>query len=107
MDPAPRLKIGFAGLGAMGYGMASVLVRAGHDVIGFDIHQPSLERFRAAGGGTSCSAREAARRSDFFLCVVATPQQAHSLLFEGKDNVVQGMNFSASPAVSRLRPLTL
>lgn len=100
MEASQSLKIGFAGLGAMGYGMANALVRAGHNVTGYDIYQPSLERFQAAGGATSCSARETARRSDFFVCMVATPQQAHSLLLEGNDNFIQGTDPGVKMAVS-------
>ena len=42
------MKIGFIGLGNMGGPMATNLVRAGHDVTGFDLHAPMPEGVHAA-----------------------------------------------------------
>ena len=38
------------GLGSMGYGMASSVLRAGHNAYGFDVAAPAVERFVAEGG---------------------------------------------------------
>ena len=42
------MKIGFIGLGNMGGPMASNLVKAGHDVTGFDLHAPMPDGVHAA-----------------------------------------------------------
>ena len=43
-------RVGVVGLGAMGFGMATSLVRAGFDVAGFDLSAEAVEKFVAAGG---------------------------------------------------------
>ncbi|MEL7116842.1 MAG: NAD(P)-binding domain-containing protein, partial [Pseudomonadota bacterium] len=42
--------IAVIGLGAMGYGMASSCLRAGHRTYGFDISPEPVARFREEGG---------------------------------------------------------
>ena len=53
-------RIGFIGLGNMGAPMAANLVKAGHQVTGFDLSAPALEALTAAGGKVAASAAEAA-----------------------------------------------
>jgi 3-hydroxyisobutyrate dehydrogenase len=51
--------IGFIGLGNMGGPMAANLVKAGHQVTGFDLNPAALGALASAGGKTATSAREA------------------------------------------------
>ncbi|KAL2842567.1 NAD-binding of NADP-dependent 3-hydroxyisobutyrate dehydrogenase-domain-containing protein [Aspergillus pseudoustus] len=75
--------IGFIGLGAMGFGMASDLQRRPqYTVMGFDIWQPSLDKFVTAGGRAGQSPRDVARTSQFLICMAATAQQLDSILFD-------------------------
>ena len=83
--------VSFIGLGAMGLGMAVTLVKEGYPVTGFDLWGPSLERFKAAGGQTSTSLSEAVKGKDFCVCMVATMQQAQSVLIDGQDPAVHAM----------------
>jgi 3-hydroxyisobutyrate dehydrogenase len=83
--------IGFAGLGAMGGGMAKNLVKHGFEVYGFDVYQPLVESFVQAGGKAAKSPREAAEKADFFVSMVANAAQNSSLLFDGVDSVVRGL----------------
>ena len=83
-------RVGFAGLGAMGFGMASNLVRNGYQVTGFDVYPPSLDKFQSIGGATSCSPREAARGNTFFVIMVTNAQQAESVLFDVDAGAVRG-----------------
>ncbi|EON69865.1 hypothetical protein W97_09128 [Coniosporium apollinis CBS 100218] len=85
-----RGKVGFAGLGSMGFGMASHLLREGYQVTGFDVYQPTLEKFQAIGGATSCSPKGAARGSNVFICMTANSDQAQSVLF-GTDGAVDAL----------------
>jgi 3-hydroxyisobutyrate dehydrogenase-like beta-hydroxyacid dehydrogenase len=94
---ASPLNIAFAGLGAMGFGMASHLVKLGHNVTGYDVYEPSLAKFREVGGQTASSPRQAARGSDFLICMVANAQQAESVLFNSNDGAVQGMRDESYP----------
>ena len=84
-------KIGFAGLGAMGGGMATNLVKNGFDVTGFDVYQPLVEKFVQAGGKPAKTPKEAAAGADFMISMVANAAQNSSLLFDGEDAVVHGL----------------
>ena len=90
----PRLV--FAGLGAMGFGMASHLIKSGFPVAGYDVYEPSLERFVAKGGGFANSPREAAKNVEFFICMVATSTQATPLLFDSENGAVTSLPKNAT-----------
>lgn len=87
---ASKPSIGFCGLGAMGFGMATHLVKQGYPVTGFDVYAPTLERFAAAGGVPSTSLSESAKEKPFYICMVATAQQAEQALF-GADGIVAAL----------------
>ena len=42
-----KKKVGFIGLGDMGFAMACCLLREGFDVVGFDLRQAQLDALRA------------------------------------------------------------
>ena len=93
---ASKPKLVFAGLGAMGYGMASHLLRSGFSVIGFDVYQPAMDRLVADGGVSASTPREAARDVDFFICMVANSLQATPLLFDPETGAVDALPRSAT-----------
>lgn len=66
----------------MGFGMASNMLKAGFDVMAFDLNVHALERFRDLGGSTTLSIREASTGCSKFFVMVATPAQVDSLVFE-------------------------
>jgi 3-hydroxyisobutyrate dehydrogenase len=84
--------VGFAGLGAMGGGMATNLVKNGFTVHGFDVYQPLVDKFVQAGGKPAKTPKEAASKADFFVSMVANGAQNSSLLFEGDDAVIHGLD---------------
>jgi 3-hydroxyisobutyrate dehydrogenase len=77
-------KIAFLGLGAMGFGMATNLIKKGYPVTGFDIWAPTRERFAAAGGSSSTTPRETVRDAQYIIFMVATAAQILSALFESE-----------------------
>ncbi|KAI4670244.1 uncharacterized protein J4E79_000525 [Alternaria viburni] len=83
-------QIGFCGLGAMGMGMATHLVKQGYPVTGFDVYPPSLEKFKAAGGTPSTSLSESAKDKPFYIVMVASAMQAQPALFD-KDGIVNAL----------------
>ncbi|KAI0438586.1 NAD binding domain of 6-phosphogluconate dehydrogenase-domain-containing protein [Xylaria telfairii] len=85
MAVSDKPKIAFIGLGAMGFGMATHLVKQGYAVTGFDVWLPTLERFRTAGGNTASTVTDAVRDHDYVVFMVATAGQAQSVLFEGEN----------------------
>ncbi len=68
------------GLGSMGYGMATSLIRAGHRVHGFDINPAAMDRL-VAEGGQPASLADAASASDLLVIVVLNAAQTETVLF--------------------------
>ncbi|KAF9894768.1 hypothetical protein FE257_006658 [Aspergillus nanangensis] len=87
--------VGFVGLGAMGFGMATHLVKEGYPVHGFDVFPASVERFQAAGGIPAASLKDSAEGKNYYVCMVATAQQAQSVLF-AEDGIVQALPQNAT-----------
>lgn len=50
MAESSKTTVAFLGLGAMGFGMATNLVKMGYGVRGYDVWGPTLERFEREGG---------------------------------------------------------
>jgi len=62
--------IAFVGLGNMGGPMAANLVKAGHEVIGFDLAQSSCETAKAEGVTIASSARDAAAQAEVVITML-------------------------------------
>ena len=69
------------GLGSMGSGMASSLLRAGFKVSGYDIVALNLERLVAQGGVGETTPEAAARGADIVVSVVVNAAQTETILF--------------------------
>lgn len=83
--------VSFIGLGAMGFGMATHLVKQGYSVTGFDVWQPSRTRFEKAGGLTKSTPAETVAGKPFCVCMVATADQVQAVLFDGPDAIVPAL----------------
>jgi len=84
-------KIGMIGIGMMGHGIASNLLKHGHavSVLEHAGNQP-LDSLQAAGAGTFKSAKDLAQHSDvILLCVTGSPQV--EAVLTGQDGVLQGL----------------
>ena len=86
----PR-NVGFIGLGAMGFGMASHLVKSGFSVTGFDVVPSQVTKFAELGGLVASSPREAATGSDLIVVVVANSSQADSVFFDKSNGAVEAL----------------
>ncbi|WP_454741713.1 L-threonate dehydrogenase [Cupriavidus necator] len=73
--------IGVIGLGAMGYGVAQSLLRAGFNVHACDLRPEVLQRFADAGGVPCASPAELGSRCDVVLTLVVNAQQTETVLF--------------------------
>ncbi|GAB3185475.1 NAD(P)-dependent oxidoreductase [Nesterenkonia halophila] len=71
---APRRRITFVGVGAIGLPMARQLARAGHDVTAVDT-SPQRRDAAAAEGLSPAATARAAEQSDVVVVMVATPEQ--------------------------------
>uniref|UniRef100_A0A804UB64 Ketose-bisphosphate aldolase class-II family protein n=1 Tax=Zea mays TaxID=4577 RepID=A0A804UB64_MAIZE len=74
-------RIGFIGLGAMGFGMASHLLKSGFCVVAYDVYKPTMARFADLGGSTKGSPEEIAKDVEILIIMVANESQADSVLF--------------------------
>ena len=84
-------RVGFVGLGAMGFGMACNLLRKPNfNVQGYDVYPPSAERFAAQGGRTGQCPKEVAANSDFLICMAANAQQIDDILFSDETGALRG-----------------
>src|SRR5581483_4960761 len=63
-------KIAFLGLGNMGGPMAANLLKAGHQVIGFDLVPAALEQFAKAGGTSARGAADAVRGAEAVITML-------------------------------------
>jgi len=82
-------KVAVVGLGSMGYGIASSLLRAGHETFGFDINDAQMKRFQDEGGSKG-DLVTVANSIDVLVIVVLNAAQTEQVMF-GKDGIVSKM----------------
>ncbi|MCE0721912.1 3-hydroxyisobutyrate dehydrogenase [Legionella resiliens] len=68
-------KIGFVGLGHMGLPMAINLVKAGHQVTGYDLQQSALQHFSQSGGLIAQNIHEVAQEKDVLITMLQNGEQ--------------------------------
>ncbi len=85
-----KLRCSVIGLGSMGFGMATSLLRAGFDVTGFDVNAAASERFQAQGGRVGATPAAAAAGADCVVAVVVNADQTEAVLF-GPDGCAEAM----------------
>lgn len=84
-------RVGFVGLGVMGYPMAGHLVKAGHDVSVFNRTTSRAEKWAAQHGGRALSTpREVAAASDIVMVCVGNDNDVRSVVM-GSDGVLAGL----------------
>lgn len=83
------MRVGFVGLGAMGRGMAGVLLAKGHAVTGHDVNPAMQAWIGGRGGAWAESAAEAAREAEAVVLMVVNAAQAEAALF-GPGGVAEG-----------------
>jgi putative dehydrogenase len=82
--------VGVIGLGAMGYGVASSLLRAGFNVHACDVRKEVLDKFAAAGGVACANPAELAAKVDVVITLVVNAAQTEMVLF-GENGAVSAM----------------
>lgn len=81
------------GLGSMGYGIASSILRAGHTTHGFDIAPAQMQKFQGEGGAQGDLA-DIASSLDGLIIVVLNAAQTEQVMF-GQNGVVPGLKTGA------------
>ncbi|CAM2157385.1 putative L-threonate dehydrogenase [Pararobbsia alpina] len=82
--------VGVIGLGAMGFGVASTLVRAGFNTYGCDVRPATLDAFEKAGGKRCATPAELGAVCDVVLTLVVNAAQTETVLF-GENGAVAAM----------------
>ena len=72
-------RIGFIGLGNMGLPMAANLVRAGHEVVGFDVARPRAGKLSAIGGLAAETAAAACGGADAVITMLPAGEQVRDV----------------------------
>ena len=79
--------IGFIGLGNMGLPMAQNLLKAGHDVQGFDVSQAQMLALTASGGQAAQSAKAAASGVEIVITMLPAGQHVRDV-YLGSEGVL-------------------
>jgi 3-hydroxyisobutyrate dehydrogenase-like beta-hydroxyacid dehydrogenase len=102
-------KLGFLGLGIMGYPMARNLLRAGHEVALWSHNAAKAEELAQAEKGVFCETpRSVGEQAECIFLCVGDSRMAEEVIL-GKDGIIEGAQFGAvvadastvSPSVSR------
>lgn len=88
-----KQKIAAIGLGSMGFGIASSILRGGHDVWGLDVNVDQTNRFKAEGGQQSAM-QDFASELDVVIVTVLNAQQTENVLF-ADDGIVSHLKSGA------------
>jgi 3-hydroxyisobutyrate dehydrogenase-like beta-hydroxyacid dehydrogenase len=67
-------KIGMIGVGIMGSAMSANLLKAGYEVIGYDVAPQQLDGFVREGGSRADSCREVAEQADVVITSLPSGQ---------------------------------
>ncbi len=94
-DNQKKPQIGFIGLGAMGWPMASCLVKAGYAVVPYDVRAAQVEKFVTEVGGTRvASLAELGKASDVVITILPTSAIVENVFFAA-DGVAAGLRKGA------------
>lgn len=92
-------RIGFIGLGAMGFGMATHLLNSNFCVTGYDVYEPTLVRFSNAGGLVGRSPAKVSQDAEILVIMVTNEVQAESVLY-GDLGAVSALSSGATVVLS-------
>jgi 3-hydroxyisobutyrate dehydrogenase len=79
-DIAPIQRVGFVGIGNMGWPMAANLVRAGFDVTAVDAAPGRAAAFAAEVGGSAAGAEDAAAEADAIVTMLPTSEHVADVI---------------------------
>ncbi len=98
-------KIGFIGLGIMGKPMAKNLLKAGHELVVFDIVTELMEELAAAGAAKGVSSADVASQSEMIITMLPDGPDVETAVL-GENGVLEGAaNGSVLIDMSSINPL--
>ena len=88
------MKVGFIGLGIMGKPMSRNLIKAGHQVVVYDIGPESVAEMAATGASAGKSAKDVAARSDITVTMVPDGPEVEAAIL-GPEGALEGARAGA------------
>jgi 2-hydroxy-3-oxopropionate reductase len=89
MEVLQIMKIGFIGLGIMGKPMVRNLLKAGHEVIVFDVIQANIDNVVASGAKAAKSAKNVAEQCTLIITMLPNSPHVKSVVM-GENGVLEG-----------------
>lgn len=83
------MKIGFIGLGIMGKPMVRNLLKAGHEVIVYDIMKVNVDSVAAEGAKAAMSSKDVAQQCSLIITMLPNSPHVKTVVM-GKDGVLEG-----------------
>ena len=83
------MRVGFIGLGRMGFTMASNLIKAGHSVVAHNRSRGPVDRLVALGAIPALTPAEVARSVEILVSCLLTPEQVEHI-FLGPEGALEG-----------------
>jgi 3-hydroxyisobutyrate dehydrogenase len=90
MSIAPIQRVGFVGIGNMGWPMAANLVRAGFDVTAVDAEPDRADAFAAEVGGSAAGAEDAATDADAMVTMLPTSDHVADIIAQTRARLRPG-----------------
>jgi 3-hydroxyisobutyrate dehydrogenase-like beta-hydroxyacid dehydrogenase len=88
------MKVGFVGLGNMGHGMASNLLKAGHELVVYNRTPAKAEPLRSQGARVARTPREAAKGAEAVFTMLSDDHAVEAAVF-GDDGLLGGLEKGA------------
>ncbi len=83
------MRVGFIGLGRMGFPMARNLIKAGHSVVAHNRSRGAVDRLVALGAASASTPAEVARSVEILVSCVLTPEQVEHI-YLGPEGALEG-----------------
>jgi 2-hydroxy-3-oxopropionate reductase len=98
-------KIGFIGLGIMGKPMSKNLIKAGYDLVVFDIFEKSVTEVVAEGASKGSSIKDVASQSDIIITMLPNSPQVKEVLLGPDGAIANGKKGALIIDMSSIAPL--
>lgn len=83
------MKVGFVGLGIMGRPMAKNLIRAGHELVVFDLNKEAVEDLVSFGAKEAANGKEIAQSCSVIITMVPNSPHVRAVIF-GENGIAEG-----------------
>ncbi len=84
------MKIGFIGLGIMGKPMSKNLIKAGYELVVYDLNKEAMEELKALGAETAESNLDIAKQCDIVITMLPNSPQVEEVVL-GKGGLIEGL----------------